>query len=309
MGFLDGTGIEVETELDLSLKQQFLDLVLIRRMSPAVSVRLPDGFELATHNLVTFKSHRQTLDAFTLEELYGHYANYRKQASPSLVDLLPEEEFRLFAVSARYPEQLARKVSLTPVSPGVYDSLWGKPIRVIVAGQMPKEEQNALLHLFSAREELLQYGREHYCPRSTETSTLLLDLFKTYREDPAMAATKLQQYVRETLDRLLPTLTPEERLKGLPPEERLKGISSEELCKHLPPEERLKGLPAEERLKGLPPEERLKGLPPEERLKGLPPEERLKGMSAEEILKAMPPVERERLAKHLKANGSSGSGL
>src|SRR5205807_10230978 len=99
------------------------------------------------------------------------------------------------------------------------------------------------LLLFSAREELLRYGREHYRPHSTETSTLLYQLFRVYSEDPSMSQ-KLQEFVRETLDELL---------KSLPAEERLKGLPAEELRKHLPPEERLKGLSAEEVLRALDP--------------------------------------------------------
>ena len=80
---------------------------------------------------------------------------------------------------------------------------------------------------------------------------------------------KLKEFVRESLDRLM---------ASLPPEERLKGLSTEE---------------------------RLKGLPAEERLKGLPAEERLKGLSAEEVIQALPPETREALVRQLKANGPS----
>src|SRR5258708_2371521 len=97
--FFQGTPIGVETELDLSLKQQFVDVVLIRKGPGPIPRRLPDGFEeLAPHNLVTFKSHQETLDAWALCELVGHFVNYRKQCSPSFHDLLPEADFRLFAV-------------------------------------------------------------------------------------------------------------------------------------------------------------------------------------------------------------------
>jgi hypothetical protein len=92
-----------------------------------------------------------------------------------------------------------------------------------------------MLHLFSAREELLRYGREHYRPHSKETSTLLYELFKEYSEEPDMPD-KLKEYVRESLDKLLASLPAEERLKGLPAEERLKGLSAEELARALPPE-------------------------------------------------------------------------
>jgi hypothetical protein len=92
--FCQGTPIAVETELDLSLKQQFIDLVLIRKGPGQRPRPLPDGFEnLAAHNLLTFKSHQKALDAWALWELVGHFVNYRKQASPSLHDLLPRTTF------------------------------------------------------------------------------------------------------------------------------------------------------------------------------------------------------------------------
>lgn len=242
--FFQGTAITVEAELDLSLKQQFLDLVLIRKGRGPIPRRLPDGFEdLAEHNLVTFKSHREALDGWALCEFVGHYVNYRKQYSPSLLDLLPECDFRLFAVCARWPHNLSQLLEMTPVQEGVYEvQLVTMPARIIVVHQLRLEEQNAMLHLFSAREELLRYGREHYRPHSPETSTLLYQLFKTYSEDPAMSD-KLKEFARQTIDQFLKSLSPEERLKGLPPEERLKG---------LPPEERLKGLSADDVVKGLP---------------------------------------------------------
>ena len=53
--FFQDSAVTVEPELDLSLKQQFLDLVLIRKGSAPILRRLPDGFEdLGTHSLVTF---------------------------------------------------------------------------------------------------------------------------------------------------------------------------------------------------------------------------------------------------------------
>jgi hypothetical protein len=61
------------------------------------------GFEeLAAHNLVSFKSYQEALDGWALLELLCHYVNYRKQVSPSMQDLLPEEDFRLFAVRVRH---------------------------------------------------------------------------------------------------------------------------------------------------------------------------------------------------------------
>ena len=90
--FFSGSPFRVELEKDLSLKKQLLDVVILRREAGAFAGRLPDRLEdLARHKL---------------KELTGHYVNYRKQVSPFADDLLAEEEFRLFAVCARYPQGL-----------------------------------------------------------------------------------------------------------------------------------------------------------------------------------------------------------
>ena len=203
-------------------------------------------------------------------EQVGHYVNYRKQCSPSMQDLLPETDFRLYAVCVRYPQNLAQQIVLTRLQEGVYEvPLVTLPIRVIVVHQLPQEEQNALLHLFSARVEQARYGKEHYRPRTTEMTTTFYDLFNLYREDPAMSK-ELKEYARQRLPELL---------KKLSLEERLEGLSTEEVLKKLSLEERLKGLSLEERLKGLPTDELLKTLPPEKELEGLSQEERLEGLS------------------------------
>src|SRR5438105_3754336 len=145
--FFHGTAVSVEIETDLSLRQQFLDVVLIRKGPEPIPRPLPDGFEdLAGHNLLTFKSHQEALDAWALWELIGHFVNYRKQSSPSFQDLLPETDFRLFAVCARYPHNLAQQVALTRLGEGVYEVRGlGLRIRIIVVSQLPQAEHNALL--------------------------------------------------------------------------------------------------------------------------------------------------------------------
>src|SRR4051812_39604935 len=97
--FFTGSPFVVELEKDLSLKRQLLDVVILRRRQGRFTGRLPDGLNnLANHNLITFKSHQEALEDWTLKELTGHYVNYRKQVSPTMKALLPEAEFRLYAV-------------------------------------------------------------------------------------------------------------------------------------------------------------------------------------------------------------------
>jgi hypothetical protein len=228
----------------------------------------------------------------------GHFVNYRKQSSPSLQELLPECDYQLFAVCARYPQKLAEQAALTPLQEGVYEvRALGLRIKVIVVSQLPKADHNAMLHLFSAREELLRYGHDHYRPYSRDTSSLLYRLFQAYSEESDMPD-KLKEFVRETIDEMVASLPAEELRRRLSVDERLKGLPAEELRKRLSVDERLKGLSAEELRKRL---------SVDERLKGLPAEERLKGMSAEELAKALPPETLEALGRRLKGNGSSSS--
>ena len=106
-----GSPFVVEVERDLSQQQQLLDVVIVRRRRGKFAGTLPDGLgDLAEHNLITFKSLHEALDDWAVRELIGHYVAYRKLVSPSPSDLLPEGQFRLYAVAARFPHNLASQV-------------------------------------------------------------------------------------------------------------------------------------------------------------------------------------------------------
>jgi hypothetical protein len=243
--FFTGSPFKVELEKDLSLMKQLLDVVVLRRLAGTFTERLPDGLdELANHNLITFKSYQEALTPWAMKELACHGVNYRKQVSPSTDDLLPEEEFRLFAVCARYPRDLAQQVLWTPRQAGVYDCRWGTDtIRVIVLGQLPQEEHNAPLHLFSAAQDQVRYGAEHYRQRADDTSTLLHRLLEQYRKEGVHMPYTMEDFRRDYV---------KEHLKDLTPEELRAALSPEEIRAVLSPQERLKGLSLEELLAALP---------------------------------------------------------
>src|SRR5207247_1116635 len=120
--FFSNSPYRVLLEIDLSKKEQLLDVVVIRKQPGVFQGQLPDGMEnLVDHNLISFKSYQETFDAWTIKELIGHYVNYRKQYSPSMKNLLPEDQFRLFGICARFPEGLAKQIPLTKIQEGVYD--------------------------------------------------------------------------------------------------------------------------------------------------------------------------------------------
>ena len=61
--FFTGSPFGVELEKDLSIKQQFLDVVILRKRKGRFTQRLPDRLDnLADYNLLTFKSFQEALD-------------------------------------------------------------------------------------------------------------------------------------------------------------------------------------------------------------------------------------------------------
>ncbi|OQX02734.1 MAG: hypothetical protein BWK80_57250 [Desulfobacteraceae bacterium IS3] len=247
--YFTGSSYSVELEKDLSLKQQFLDVVIIEKKNGALPPELPDGFEnLAAHNLVTYKSLRESLDEWTMDELVGHYVNYRKQISPSLKELLSAEKFRLYAVSTLYPKNLAKQINFIPAGKGIYDVTYGlRKIRIIVTSRISEKKRNAPWLLFSGIPEKVRYGAEHYTGNLGEMSSIMNQLFVKYKAEGVVAVPYTiedyrRDYVLEYLDRLTPAeilkrFSADDRLKGLSSDDRLKGLSADELLKRLSPEE------------------------------------------------------------------------
>ncbi len=246
MDFFSDSPYEVELEKDLSLKQQFLDIVIVRKTHEGEVPELPDGFEtLKAHNLISYKSLHEAFDGWALKELIGHYVNYRKQVSPSLHKLLPENQFQLYAISTRHPVKLKREIDLQPVTDGVYDIALGiDTVRLIVLSEMAAYQHNAVLRLFSAQPDAIIQAHDHYKPRQSDMSTIVQQLIETYqREHIVMSYTKQdfqKDYVLEHLnllspDEVLKRYSPDEVLKRYSPDDRLKNLSPDDIVKHLSP--------------------------------------------------------------------------
>jgi len=157
----------VEAEKDLSLQKQYLDLAIVRQQPGDFPEPLPDGLApLAPHTLLTFQSFQETLDEWTRWELAAHFVNYRKQVSPSTTERLPLSDFRLVALSTRYPRDLAAVLPLEKVQPGVYDCRWGTGvIRVIVLHELPLAEQNARSQKSEVRGQRSEVSNQEGSPK------------------------------------------------------------------------------------------------------------------------------------------------
>ncbi len=148
----------------------------------------------------------------------------------------------------RFRRAPAGQVTREAIQEGVYAVRhFTGVIRVVVIHELPRAEHNAMLHLFSANQELAEYGARHYRPHSAETSTLLHQLFERYQKEGLPMWKNLEELVRETRKELLQKASPEERLEGLTAEERLEGLTADQ---------RVKGLTADDLLEALPPEVR-----------------------------------------------------
>jgi hypothetical protein len=236
--FFAGSPFVVEVERDLSVQQQLLDVVIVRRARGRFTGRLPDGLDgLRAHNLVTFKSHHEALDGWAMKELVGHSVAYRKLVSPTPSVLLPEDQFGLYAVAARFPQTLSGQVPWERVQAGVYDCRWGTDtVRVVVAGELSREAHNAPLHLFSAQPALIEFGGRSYRRRSEETSALLVQLFEGFQAEGFAMPFTMEDFRRQFLEESFQRLTREEReqmINSLPPEERLAGLTAEQIQEYL----------------------------------------------------------------------------
>jgi hypothetical protein len=109
-------------------------------------------------------------------------------------------------------------------------------VRVIVAGELPRQPHNAPLHLFSASPELVGFASEAYRPHSPLTSGVLGQLVEGLRgEDLGMVFT-MHDFLREYIKEHFPKLTPGERravLQSLPAEELLDALPAEQIQQYL----------------------------------------------------------------------------
>jgi len=154
---------------------------------------------------------------------------------------LPAEDFRLYAVSTRYPGKLANQVKFIPAAPGIFDLHWGiRTIRVIVLSRIRQSEANAPWLMFSAEAEKVKYGAASYRWNSP-VSSIINKLFKKYqKEGMAIMPYTIEDYQQEVKEEILKNLT-EEDLDIL-----LQNPQLEELVKKLKPEARMKGLTPDE---------------------------------------------------------------
>jgi len=152
----DQLGCETQIEVDLSLKEQRVDIIVIQRKKGKVNFsQLPRVYweifaELNAHNLISIKSYSESFTAESLEEFYGHLTNYRK------VNQVASEEVNLYAIVYHYPRDLFRAFEgsdfLTVIKEKEIFDLELSPLKR-VRFVITQETDNPVLGLFSGDEE------------------------------------------------------------------------------------------------------------------------------------------------------------
>jgi hypothetical protein len=226
-------------------------VIIIEQTEEQTLLEVPDGLEnLNKHNLLTYKSHQESLDSWALDELVGHYVNYRKQESPlekKQKQWIPETDFQLYAITTHYPRKLAKQYPLDKIKAGVYELEWGsKRIRIIVLSQMSKTSNNTLWQLFSSVADQFDYAKTHHYWHNPTMSSIINRLYEHYKMEGLFMSYTIEDYLRETRQEVLNSLTLEEKLNSLTLEEKLSGISPQEVAKAFPVEELIKAIPLNE---------------------------------------------------------------
>ncbi len=91
------------------------------------------------------------------------------------------DNFRLYAVSTRYPQKLAKEVMLTKVQAGVYETQWGRhPVRILILSEFPETPNNIFWQLFSAVPGKIQKAQLNYRHRLSKMSSFINKLFEYY---------------------------------------------------------------------------------------------------------------------------------
>lgn len=155
-------GCEVTVELDLSVKVQRLDMVVVTREDPVcfdgVNPDYYEGFEdLNEHNLISFKSFNESFNRTAIEEFYGHFTNYKKMKN--LED--QGRKINLYAVTHHFPRDLFVRYKNTEFLKCIsenrlYDFKILTPIRFIVTNSF----DHPILGLFSNRPEQIEKSTE-----------------------------------------------------------------------------------------------------------------------------------------------------
>ncbi|KOR32829.1 hypothetical protein TI05_04780 [Achromatium sp. WMS3] len=156
-----GSGAVIKSEVETTATPQRVDFVIENLHHYAKISQVLDGLNAeADHNIVTYKSHHQTLDANAINEHIGYYIGYKKGIEKLTDRDHSQDTYHLVAVCTRYPEALIKEAGTkwSQLKPGVYKINLLIDITVVVTSQVEMKPHNSAWLLFSHDKERVEYA-------------------------------------------------------------------------------------------------------------------------------------------------------
>ncbi|KOR32277.1 hypothetical protein TI05_08255 [Achromatium sp. WMS3] len=156
-----GSGAVLKSEIETTATQQLLDFAISNLRNYAKNNRVLDGLDPnADHNIVTYKSHHETLDANAINEHIGYYIGYKKGIEKLTDKDHSQDTYHLVAVCTRYPETLAQQAGTrwSKLQTGVYKLDWLIDITIVVTSQVEVTPHNSSWLLFSHDKNRVEYA-------------------------------------------------------------------------------------------------------------------------------------------------------
>jgi hypothetical protein len=273
-----GWPFRVIQELELAQIKQRLDAAIIRAEgTPGQTDRpdLPDGLtDLAEHNIVTYKSIRESLGRSAMWELVSNTVLYAKQEwRRSWAKAIRRTgRLRLIAVATQRPNWLSSSHAI--LAPGVWEvDFLGLALRVIVPRNVEFIPRNSLWHLLSGDPQRVEYGLQHYQMRDASLYNILNELKRNYSLEGIEMPYTIEDYKREVARELLVEMSPEEVLEYVNHRKLLEKMSAEEVLEYVNHRKLLEKMSAEEVLEYVNQRKLLEGMSARDRLDGLSPDE------------------------------------
>jgi len=249
--FYSSFRVDLERELKYP---QYIDILILEGSEGDKIENPPDGLEnLRKYNLITYKSIRQPLDSWALDELICYYVLFRKILSLPLKYPIPISEFNLIGIATRFPQKLNKEETLEYSKKGVYKLKRGEhTIKIIVTSQTPKKPENAIWQMFSGNPEKIIEGLSNYNWNRDDYKHLVLQqLIHKYKSEGVKMPYTEKDFFRDTLGYYIRSASIEDILKYKKTEDILKGIKPEDVFKNYKPEDVFKNYKPEDILKGL----------------------------------------------------------
>ncbi|KOR30979.1 hypothetical protein TI04_03165, partial [Achromatium sp. WMS2] len=155
-------GATLKAEVETAAIAQRVDFVIENLRLHTQGRAVLDGLDpAADHNLITYKSHHEALDADAINELISYFVEYKKGFIKQGMDNKQNKyTYNLVAVCTRYPEALAKQAGnkWSQIKPGVYNIDLLINITVVVTSKVTMQPRNSAWLLFSHDRERVEYA-------------------------------------------------------------------------------------------------------------------------------------------------------